>query len=352
MDTCYHIMHETTWNIASVGNQALARHGVSVRRDDLPASCRQNPLFVEFCRPLETGLQKARRSWPKAETGIGTPGPFVSRSKKAAGGHVTAEPIKGGVPHRCLDAEPHTPANRNQIRGAVYPAQYLENFDRVGLELPEASEACAGAGRKGHSQMETLSMAAYKKKPNDLAPILCFLTKAASSWFRTWSVLGRPKGRHRNCDAPVVGERFLPSLPSVFLQNASGWPSTRDFIAAKTSSLRKLPSFFVIFSCISAGLSCCSGIPGCRIGASWSQTLLANTLAFKHFGSQAMRRNSTRMNMCGAILNAQLRIASRRISAILSGLCIRRSRGCDNLRAFCGAVFMHRNCLGVSVSIS
>ena len=345
-------MHETTWNIASVGNPAPARHRVSARRDDLPAGCRQNPRFVELCRPLETGLQKARRIRSKAETGLGTPGPLVSLSKKAAGGHATAEPIKGGVPHRCMDAKPHPSGNRNQIRGAVYPAQYLENFNRVGLELPEAGEACTGEGRKGHSQLETLSMAAYKKRPNDLAPIWCFLTKAVSSWFQTWSALGRPKGKRHNCDAQAVGERFLPSPPSAFLQSAGGWPSMRDFIAVKTSSLRRFPGFFGIFSGISVGISFCSGIPGCRIGAHWSKTLLVNILAFKHFGSQAMRRSLTRMNMCGAILSAQLRIVSRRISAILSGLCIRRSRGCGNLKAFCGAVFMHPSCHGVSVSIS
>ena len=345
-------MHETTWNIASVGNPALTRHRVSARRDDLSASCRQNPLFFELCCPLEAGPQKIRESRPKAETGIGTPGPFVTRSKKATGGHAAAEPIKGGVSHRRLDAESHPSGNRDQIRGAVYPAQYLENSDRVGLELPEAGEACTGEGRKGHSQMETLSMAAYKKKPKDLAPILCFLTKAASSWFRTWSALGRPKGRRRNCGVPAVGERFLPSPPSVSLQSADGWPSTRDFIEAKTSSLRRSSSFSGIFSNISAGPSCCSGIPGCRIGASWLKILLANILAFKHFGSQAMRRSLTQMNMCGAILSAQLRIVFRRISAILSGLCIRRSRGCGNLKAFCGVVFTHPSCHGVNVSIT
>ena len=345
-------MHETTWNIATVGNPALTRHRVSARRDDLPAGCRQNSLFVELCRPLESGLQKARSSRPKAETGFGAPSTLVFRSKKAAGGHAAKEPVKGGVQHRCVDAKPHPSGNPEQIRGAVYSAQYLEDFSRIGLELPEASEARAGEGRKGHSKLETLSMAAYKKKPNDLAPIWCFLTKAAFFWFRTWSAPGRPKGRRRSCAVQAVGGRFLPSPLSVFLQSAGGWPSMRDSIAVKTSSLCRLPGFFGIFSNISVDLFCCSGIPGHHIGANWSKTLLANILAFKHFGFQAMPQSLTRMNMCGAILSAQLRTVSRMISTILSNLCIRRSRSCGNLKAFCGAVFMRPSCRWISVSIS
>lgn len=345
-------MHETTWNNPTVGNTAPARHGVSVRRYAFPPGCGQNTLFIELSRTLAAGLQKTRDSRFKTETGHRTPGPSVAGPKEAAGTYPAAKPVKGRLRHGCLDAGPHSPGDRDQIWGAVHPAQYLEDSDRVGLELPETGKTRAGAGRKGHSQVETLSMAAYKKRPNDLAPIWYFLTRAVSSLSQTWFALGRPGGRHHSCVAQHVGERFPPSPPSVFRQGAGAWPSMRDFTAVKTLSLRKLPGFLGIFSGIFADLSCCSGIPGCRIEVRRPKSLSVSIPAFRHSGSRAMHQSLTRMNMCGAILSARLRTASRRIFASLSGLCIRRSRDCGSLKAFCGAVFTHPSCHGVSVSIT
>lgn len=296
--------------------------------------------------------QKFRENRPKTETGSWPPRLVIFPPKEIAGRPPVAESAEFRILHGRMDTEPGTPGNRAEIRGALHFGQYLENIDRIGLELPEACEAGAGEGRKGHRPLETLSMAAYKKKPKDLVPTWSFLTKAGSFWCRTWSGLGLLRGKRRNCDALDDGGRFLPSPLSAFPPSVSGWHSMRGFIATRISSPLRSCVFSDISSNTSVGRWCFSGTLECRTKESWLKTFWESMRAFGFFAFRAMPRNSIRMSMCGASSSARWPIAFQRIFAILSGLCIPRSKDCGNPKNFCGAVFMHPICHGFSVPIS
>lgn len=254
-------MHETIWNLGSIGNKAPARHRIPACRNDLSASSRQNQSFLKLRCALAAGAQEIRKERrAKTEACSRSPRPAVSKTEAAALKSPVTEPLALRILHGCLDIEQGTSANRFKIRRSLYSGERLADIDQPRLELPKAGKARQRTGRKSNRKMEAIQLASYKKTPKDLVPTWSFLTKAVSFLFQIWSGHGHPKDRRRSCAVREVGERFPQYLQSAFPHNAAGWRFMQDSIAERTLSLPRWSDFLSTFSNISVAMCSFFGI--------------------------------------------------------------------------------------------
>lgn len=345
-------MHETLWNLGSVGNQALTRHRIPACRHDISASLGKNRRVIKFSGALASGTPEVWKGRTKAQTGAWAPIPTCPAPETAALKGIASQSAEGGVSDRCLDFKPGATADRHGIRRPIHSGKCVEYNYRPRLELSEADKAGPRTGRKSNCALEAAHLAAYKKTLKSLAPIWYSLTRAAFSWCQTSFAPRRQEVARQNCGVPAgAGARFPLFPPSASPQSGVGWRFMRGFTAERISSLRRSLGFFGIFSSISAAKWCFSGTPGCRIEGRLCGNLSNGRPGCILFASRRILQNLIQLKVYGETLSARWQTARRKISIISSGLCIRLFKDYGSRRNYCGAAFWPPHYLGHSVSI-
>lgn len=345
-------MHETLWNLGSVGSQALTRHGIPACRHDISASLEKNRRVIKFSGALASGTPKVWKGRAKAQASAWAPIPTCPAAETAALKGITSQSPEGRVSDRCLDFKPGATADRHGIRRPMHSGKCMEYNDQPRLELPEADKTGPRTGRENNCAMGAAHLAAYKKTLKSLAPIWYSLTRAASSWCQTLFAPGRQEAARPNCGVPAgAGARFPLFPPSAFPQSGADWRFMRGFTAERISSLRRLPGFLGIFSSIFAAKWCFSGTPGCRTEERLCGASSSERPGCMLFASRLIPQNLIRLKAYGETLSARWRTVRRKISTISSGLCMRLFNDCGSRRNYCGAAFWPPRYLGHSVSI-
>ncbi len=195
-------------------------------------------------------------------------------------------------------------------------------------------------------------MAAYKKRPQDVAPIWRSLMRAASCWSPAWSEPGRRGDTRRICAVLDTGLRSRPSPRSASRRVGDASPCTPGSIVTKPSGRPRSSDFFDSCSgtCVALWSSC--GTVGGNTGASWCGISFERTLASTRIVSRGTPRSSTPMNTSGVTSSAPWPTASRATSKNSSGFCIPRSSDFVNPRSCSGRAYRRPICHGDNISIT
>src|SRR5438046_5713843 len=121
---------------------------------------------------------------------------------------VKTRSISGGLSHRNVDDSSRCRANLQALGQRLSSGACLENFDRFGLELPEARTPGHPARRQKNPAVEAAPVAAYKKKPDDCAPIWFSSMRAGLCSFRRCNALGRRWDGRRCCGTVTAASGF------------------------------------------------------------------------------------------------------------------------------------------------
>ncbi len=224
-------------------------------RQTVPVDCPNAECFLEFCRSLVSGISKGGSK--------GTENPLISR--QASSPFKTAEgAFEKAVAKRCgdgwlfnrnLDFEANSQADSATLWGELYSDRcVVASGSRFGMELSEARTSRSSARRGLHCSLEEGGMAAYKKKPDNLAPIWFSSTKAGFCSSPTFVKPGPQKEKLPSCVTVRRGIEFRPlarsrSRPSVS-DSACTWNTTPSTSLAWRSS-HSFKTSCVIFRVIS-----------------------------------------------------------------------------------------------------
>ena len=309
-------------------------------------------LFAGFGVPLAANVPERRRGSLEAKTGTGTPAKTDARPKEGIDTNFAKRASFAWIQYRPMDTKAYRRGDREKVRYRISSQSSLAFSDRLGLELPEARKASQRARRKGHTALETLRMAAYKKTQIRLAPIWYFLTRAAFSWFPISGVPGRRVDKLPISPWLGIGRRYRRYPPSASLQKESAPLCIYDSILVKTLKRRKLKGSCTIFCVIlRVGLFFC-GIKVRFIGPPSLRSVLKSIAGLTRISFPAMRPNLTPLNLYGHSSRGLQQTLFQKISIILKTPFYHLCAGFAILSVSCGHVSGHRICPGDRVSIT
>ena len=195
-------------------------------------------------------------------------------------------------------------------------------------------------------------MAAYKKRPQDVAPIWRSLMRAASCWSPAWSEPGRRGDTRRICAVLDTGLRSRPSPRSASRRGGDASPCTPGSIVTRTSSRPRSSGFFSNCFGTSVALWSSSGTVAANTGAFWCGISFKRTRGSRRIVSRGTPRSSTPMNTFGVTSSAPWPTASQATSVNSSDFCIRRSSDSGNPRNCSGRASMRPISHGDDLSIT
>ena len=345
-------MHETIRNPKAARKAAPTRHRAAERRLYLVGCSKEDRLLSKFGVSLATDVPARRRG--SHETKAGTRSSAKTEGWPETGINTTfAEGGSfAGVPHRSMDPKARRRSDRETVWRGVPPQSSLALSDCSGLELPETRKASQRTRRSGHTALETLQMAAYKKTPIGLVPIWSFLTRAVSSWFPISGVPGRRGDRLLVSLWQETGRRCRPYPPSVYLPKENALPCTFVSIPIKISKRRKLNDFCTISHVILKDLLFSCGIRAWFIGLAWLNGVSNVIKESRPISFPGMRLNLTLLNLYGRSLKELPRTPFPRIWFILKKSFFRPCTGFVTPNVSYGHVYGHQICHGDRISIT
>ena len=174
------MVHETTWHFRAARTSSpkcLGASGTGVEHKRCRPTRRH---FLCLCLSVEDGCPNGRVGRHKSQTCSGAPAQNERTGPESLIRFASEGRLGLRLSQRPLDFKENCVGNSKRIRGAVSPQSYLADPARRGVVLPGSRAACHSTRREGHRTLEALQVAAYKKKPKDLGPILFSWMKAAS----------------------------------------------------------------------------------------------------------------------------------------------------------------------------
>ncbi len=345
-------MHETIRNPKAARKAAPTRHRAAEKRLYPVGSSKEARLFARLGVPLAANIPERRRGILEVKASTGPSAKNDGWSKADIDTNFAERASFAWVPYRPVDPKAHRRGNREKIRYRVSSQSSLAFSDGSRLELPEARKASPRARREGHTALETLRMAAYKKTRIRLAPIWYFLTKAASFWFPISDVPGRRWDKLHICPWRGIGQRYRRYPPSASLRNESAPLCIYDSILGKTLKRRKSNGFCTTFCVILGDLLFFCGIRAWLIEPPLLKNVLKSIKGLTRISSPAMRLNLIPLNLYGRSLKGLPRTLSRRISIILKTLSYRLYIGFAIPSVSYGHVSGHRIYPGDRISIT
>ncbi len=345
-------MHETIRNPKATRKAAPTRCRAAEKRLYLVGSSKETRLFARLGVSLATDVPARRRGSHETKAGTRSAAKTEGRPETGLNTNFAEGGSFAGVPHRSMDPTAHRRSNRKTVWCGIPPQPSLALSDCSGLELPETRKASQGTRRSGHTALETLQMAAYKKTPIGLVPIWSFLTRAASSWFPISGVPGHRWDRLLVSLWQETGRKCRPYPPSVYPPKENVLPCISGSILIRTSGRRKSNGFCTISRVILKDLLFSCGIRAWFIGLAWlndvSNVIKESTL----ISFPGMRLNSTLLNLYGRSLKGLLRTPFPRIWIILRKSLFRHCIGFVTPNVSYGHVYGHQICPGDRISIT
>ena len=299
-EKCRYMGHETLRIAEDVGAAAAkSRRAIGERFDARGRGTSGGRLGI-LGLPLEANPERGRRGGLGAQAGAGS-------APQTEGGRTSATPrifVTGGLSvrlcQRSVDPETYRPGDSQRVRRKVSPQPCLASAASLQLVLPGSRTPRPTARRAGHRSLESVSLAAYKKRPFDLGPIWPFWMKAAFCLSRHAVGLGDHGGRLPSSaiTTNMTASRPWPPLPS--RRSASMWAFMFAF-SRTTSKLCTWPPSCGNCCIICGGTLSSFGTRGASTGVRTWPNCGGTTRDSISSGSPAMPRNSIPPSRSGMI---------------------------------------------------
>lgn len=345
-------MHETIRNPKAARKAAPTRCRAAEKRLYLVGSSKETRLFTGLGVSLATDVPARRRGSHETKAGTRSSAKAEGRPETGLNTNFAEGGSFAGVPHRSMDHEARRRSDRETVWRGVPPQSSLAVSNRLGLELPETRKASQRTRRSGHTALETLQMAAYKKTPIGMVPIWSFLTRAVSSWFPISGVHGRRGDKLLVSLWQETGRRYRPYPPSVYLPKENALPCISGSILIRTSGGRKSNGFCTISHVILKDLLFSCGIRAWFIGLAWLNGVSNAIKESRPISSPGMRLNLTLLNLYGRSLKGLPRTPFPRIWFILKKSFFRPCAGFVTPNVSYGHAYGLQICRGNSISIT
>ena len=322
--------HETPWNNPRVGKTKTEGRKADEGRPFL-IGCRPDVELLSKQRlSMVASVSEERRERIEAHPGF-RPSPAVELSAEAqADADTLSQCVGRRILHGSVDPGPDRGGDPAAPWSELSPLPYLEAPSGPGLVLPEAQVQGPREERGRHRALETVSVAAYKKKPNDLGPISSSSTKAGSSSSRTSVGPGRRGAKRRFCAVPATGRSSRRSRPWWFRRAAGAWRSMPAFTPGRTSTRYSRPSSWATCSKPCVATLCFCGTAAANIRDCLSATSSGGICACIRSTSLAMPPSSIRRSGSGSWSRDPWPTARPRTFMNLRPSSTVRSSGCGN----------------------
>ena len=310
-------MHETIWNPKAARKAAPARNRAAKKRLYPVGSSEKARLFSRLGLSLAADVPGRRRRSHEGKAGTRASAKTDTWPKEDIDTNFAERSSFIWIPYRLMDPKTCCRSDREKVRHSISSQSSMALSNGPRMELPEARKTRQRARRESHTALETVQMAAYKKKPIGLALIWSFLTKAASCWFPISGAHGRHGGKLHIFLWRGIGRKYRLFPLSAFLLKESVSPSISDSIPLKTSKRRKLNGFCTTFCAILEDMLFSCGIRAWFIGLAWLRSVLQRIKESTPISFPAMPLNLILQNLYGRNLKGLLQTPCPRIWVIL-----------------------------------
>lgn len=297
-------MYETIWKPQAIGEATPTRHPVAAKGQESSRGSGGSRRLRKFCLSMETGASEERGRRTVSQACFWPPSQTLSLSEKGVSQSASERTSCSRIWDRPMDHPPCKGGDSKVFWGVLSPKSFMAVFNRVGVELSEASTASQRERRSCHSPLEAVSLAAYKKSLNDLTPILSSSMKAAVFLSLMSVEHGRLKDRHPSCGIATKEGRYRLSLLLRSVPRENAWVFTG---VSMTQILPAIKSWlFSSFCCvIFRDILCSYGIIARLIRVAMSSSSWQLIKGFMRKGFLDTLQNLTRMNSFGHILNVR-----------------------------------------------
>ncbi len=291
--------HETSRQTPNTRKKTASGRPPIKTRPHLPLGSTESGRFFKLRGPLASSLPEERAAGVEVQTPYGPASASVGRAEENLGTRLGERALGSRLLDGSLDLEAYRPSRPEKFSSKLLYRQLVESDERLGLELPEATEKSQGAPGRSDSLLEASRLASYKKRPFGLEP-------AWSSWMRVDSPLfpiskepGRLKEKLQPSLSPVAGQKSRLSLPSRSRPRKNVLDSTRAFTPTRTFGPDKSGSSSDIFAVTSKARSSFFGTEARSTEPNSSNDSLEAILESKPFTSRDMRLSLIPMNLSG-----------------------------------------------------
>ena len=340
------MVYETTRKSQAIGSAASASHRHAAFRQNLSDRGEKIEIIPEFGSALVSDLSEERPARNSEPGQMGTSLTVDRSSERKAEENAFARSCGSRTHHRPMDIKTYRTADSCRLRRPLYARRGMEAFTpRFWLELSKAATTRSAKRRKGHCVLEAQDMAQYKKKPENLRPILPSWTKVVFCLYRTSEKLGLLWAAHRSFVTATGVIKSRPSGVSPYPLAATIWVFMSVSMPI-TSPVRKSSLFCGICCVICAGTFFWSGTMAPSTRGRMLKLFCKRPSDFTSTGFPVMLQNSIRLNMFGLMGNAIFQTARMRTRIIWDRICIVQSAECEVLRNSLNRALHIRRSLG------
>jgi len=296
---CYHMKHETSRYWCGFGKAEASGHSpLRIGPNVSLGSCHGRVLSEFGCAMAPVVSERGQR-WTSSEENTWTSFATVSSRQGEDCRDFGKGALGGGLFDKSVDIEASGRGDRAGVWYPIHTNQLVEVDACPRMELSEAREKSPRARRSVDSALETLPVAAYKKRLIDWALISYFLTKAAFPCSPMLPEHGHPEARRRCCVSRGIGQKYLRYLRLVFLLCGSALLSIQLFILGRISGSHSWLSFSAILLGILGVILFFSGTEVVYTGRALFGRCCANIVAFMSIISLPMLLSLILMSLSG-----------------------------------------------------
>ena len=350
-ESCYTAGHETKRNSSTVGGPQTPCCRFAAERQNLSIGSRHPKCFDKLSGTLGPRVSEGRekRSTAQADTRPAPKASATTETKIAAA--LAMRSPGGGLFDRSLDLAANRQADRKTLWDSLSPRPRLAGDGGSGMDLAETETSRHPKERGSDCPLEEERMAADKKKPKDLRPILPSSMKVVFCSFLTCGRPGLPEVIRRSSDTATRETESRPFLHSLSLPPLGDW----DFIFASittTSREWRWSNFCGICCTTCEGKWFCSGMAEPSTDALSSRNFCSNDASgfisnvFPPMLQNLIRTSSSgpKPRMTWPILPPRISFNSKANSAVPCTVF-------EILRSCCDLVFMLLICRGLDTYI-
>lgn len=132
------MVYETIWNAQSLGAPATKSHSAPEERLQYCRSGSTHKHFLYLCLPMASSFQEKRRQGSDSHTSFWTPPKAQRKRDQYPSGHFVGRGIGIWFSKRLVDSEAHSSCDPEGVRCQISSMPYLENSERLWLELPSS----------------------------------------------------------------------------------------------------------------------------------------------------------------------------------------------------------------------
>src|SRR5262245_4888080 len=222
--------HETPSNSRSIGTAAAPSHRPVATRQGGSRDCADGGRGAEVSVALGAALPGEGDSGLTRSARSGTALLSFRRAENSSDPSLSGWRTGPGLPDRIVDVGAYRPGSLARVSHSLPSQCLVVPLAGAGLELSEARAARLSAHRRRHCALETVRVAAYKKRPPASGRTWFSWTKVASCSSPTLNGPGPHEDKPRSAPCGTNKGASMPSMPWPCPPSASAWRSTSSSI--------------------------------------------------------------------------------------------------------------------------